>query len=187
MVLDDDDEEDDEPTPRAADPEELAQLQRRGWVPPLLRRIAGQASTANDSTPTSSMRRRSKGKGRDIGDVEPGEEDAVALSEEEWEVQESTPDAPAGPNGMARPALFARLSGRNKEEQAVSMKKSKSKNKNKNKGAKGTKSFQGAERVQRPEDAMPLPPPKGEGIFQQIYYSAYTDVQLRCLRGAKPL
>ncbi|KZW02174.1 hypothetical protein EXIGLDRAFT_744656 [Exidia glandulosa HHB12029] len=169
LGIDDDDDEEDELPPRAADPEEQALLQRRGWMPPLLRRITGQTTATPDAAATGSIRRRSKGKGREMTDMEPGDEDAVALSEEEWEVQDQVPDAPAGPNGSGsgRPALFARLSGRNKEEQSIGLKKekSKNKNKNKNKGAKGGKTaFQGAERVQRPEDALPPPPPsKGEG------------------------
>ncbi|EJD47763.1 hypothetical protein AURDEDRAFT_151271 [Auricularia subglabra TFB-10046 SS5] len=163
-IDEDDDEDDDLPPPRTADPEEQALLQRRGWMPPLFRRITGQTTaTTAESSGTSLRRRSTKGKGRDLGDVEPGDEDAVPLSEEEWEVQDSVGDM-QGTNGKSRPALFARLSGRDKDEQAIGLKKGKNKNKNKNKGGKGQKAFQGAERVQRPEDALPPPPPsKGEG------------------------
>jgi len=170
--IDDGDETEPDLPARAADPEEQALLQGRGWMPPLLRRVYGGDTPAPAPVPTpaassSAAARRSSGKGKGRADPldattpDPGEDDAHPLSDDDWEVQDALPMDPlAQRTGKNRPGIFARLNSKDKDRDEVGGKEGKKKSKGKKKKEKdaGT-TFQGAQRVQRPEDAMPPPSP----------------------------
>ncbi|KAH7073418.1 hypothetical protein BKA62DRAFT_734088 [Auriculariales sp. MPI-PUGE-AT-0066] len=171
---DDDEEEESEdlPLPRAADPEERALLQQRGWMPPVFRRVLGGATTPEPPVASSSsIKRRSKGKGRaePTETIEPGEEDAHPFSDEDWEVQDPIPMDPL--TQQKRPGIFARLNTRDKDDMGGVGKKEKNKNKSKkkkdgqgkNQQQQPLRSFSGAERISKPEDALPPPPAKSDG------------------------
>ncbi|KAH7104407.1 hypothetical protein BKA62DRAFT_635536 [Auriculariales sp. MPI-PUGE-AT-0066] len=176
LHADNDDEEEEEsedlPLPRAADPEERALLQQRGWMPPVFRRVLGGATTPEPPVASSSsIKRRSKGKGRaePTETIEPGEEDAHPFSDEDWEVQDPIPMDPL--TQQKRPGIFARLNTRDKDDMGGVGKKEKNKNKSKkkkdgqgkNQQQQPLRSFSGAERISKPEDALPPPPAKSDG------------------------